>query len=68
MSNMSYCRFTNTLGDLEDCVEHMGDPVEDDERSSFESDVLSEAEARARDRMIELCVTIAQDYGDMDDG
>lgn len=25
MSNMSYCRFQNTLGDLGDCYENMDD-------------------------------------------
>ena len=25
MSNMSYCRFENTLQNLEDCYEHMSD-------------------------------------------
>lgn len=25
MSNMSYCRFQNTLGDLQDCYEALGD-------------------------------------------
>jgi len=23
MSNMSYCRFTNTVSDMEDCIEHI---------------------------------------------
>lgn len=49
MSNMDHCRFTNTLEDLRDCYEHMDD--ED----------LSEAEAKARLRLIKLCVDIAVD-------
>jgi len=28
MGNMSYCRFENTLQDLQDCFEHIHDPVE----------------------------------------
>ena len=49
MSNMSYCRFQNTVGDLDDCCDHM-----DDE--------LSEEEQQARKRLIELCCRIASDY------
>lgn len=52
MANMSYCRFENTLGDLQDCHENMDD------------DDLSEEEANARKRLIRLCVMIAGDYGD----
>lgn len=49
MSNMSYCRFINTLHDLNDCYENM-----DEE--------LSEEEAKARKRLIRLCRDIADDY------
>ena len=49
MSNMSYCRFENTLPDLEDCAEHMNDTD------------LSDEEARARRRIIELCKQIAEE-------
>jgi hypothetical protein len=57
MSNMSYCRFRNTLGDLGDCAEglDMGD-CED----------LCEEESRAKTRLIELCQRIAEGYGDDD--
>lgn len=51
MSNMSYCRFRNTLEDLRDCYNHID-----------EGD-LSEEEQRARDRLIKLCAKIAT-YGD----
>lgn len=51
MANMSYCRFVNTLRDLKDCQEHMEESV-------------SEAEGKARDRLIKLCCDIAADYGD----
>lgn len=43
MSNMSYCRFENTVRDLEDCAEHMFD------------DLFSDEEVMARTRLIELC-------------
>jgi len=52
MSNMSYCRFENTLGDLEDCFDNMSD--EDD---------LSEGEKRARLEIIELAKRIISNYG-----
>lgn len=51
MSNMGYCRFENTLGDLQDCYDNM------DEKERNES------EDKARKRMIALCVDIALDYG-----
>ena len=51
MSNMSYCRFRNTLLDLRDCYDCM-------------DEVPNEAEeARARLRLIKLAVQIAGDYG-----
>jgi len=53
MSNMSYCRFQNTLGDLEDCFEHFEIEGEDD---------LSMEEAQAREDMIELCRKIVELY------
>lgn len=47
---MSYCRFINTLGDLQDCCEHMDDAD------------LSDAEIKAKKRLIDLCKQIAADY------
>ena len=52
MPNMSYCRFSNTLGDLQDCYDHMDDEIK------------NEAEQRARKRLIKLARSIANDYGD----
>lgn len=46
MSNMSYCRFQNTLLDLRDCAANLGcDPKKP----------LSEDEAHARRRLIRTC-------------
>lgn len=45
MSNMSYCRFQNTLHDLRDCAEHLGDK-------------LGEDEAYARKRLVLVCTEI----------
>ena len=50
MSNMSYCRFQNTLNDLKDCSENM------------DSDNLSKDESRARNSLIALCCDIAIDH------
>ena len=51
MSNMSYCRFQNTLSDLRDCIEHMSD------------DDLSDEENKAREKIIALCLEVAEDRG-----
>lgn len=48
MSNLSYCRFQNTVPDLEDCVE-----VLEDANGDLSS--LSEAERKAAVRLIKLC-------------
>jgi hypothetical protein len=55
MGNMGYCRFENTLGDLEDCYDHMDDGD------------LSAIEEKAREKLIKLCEDIARDYGDMEE-
>jgi len=51
MSNMSYCRFENTLTDLRDCFDNM-----DDEPESW-------SEKKARIALIKLCIRIAEYYG-----
>jgi len=45
---MAYCRFQNTVGDLEDCLEHINDD-------------LSDYEIEARDRLVELCKDILEE-------
>ena len=52
MANMSYCRFQNTLQDLRDCYYNV--------ESS-----LTGAEFHAREGLIELCKSIAEEFGDM---
>jgi len=49
MSNMAYCRFQNTQGDLRDCYEAMCD--EDD---------LSAEEKTARKRLVKTCQDIVE--------
>ncbi len=54
MSNMSYCRFQNTLADLRDCHDHIYD------------DDLSEDEERARKRLIKICCDIVDEVEEDD--
>lgn len=49
MSNMSYCRFENTLTDLRDCHENINEPVSSDE------------ESQARLRLIQVCQDIVDE-------
>lgn len=51
--NMGYCRFQNTLADLEDCFEHI-------------SDDLSKEEQKARIKLIRLCKEIVE-YDDREE-
>lgn len=50
MSNMSYCRFQNTLRDLRDCYENI-----DDEN-------LSEEEQSAKEDLILYCYLILKEW------
>ncbi len=51
MSNASYCRFRNTLGDLRDCYEEIFEDLEDEEE-------------QARSRLVRLCRKIVDDVGE----
>ena len=51
MSNMSYCRFENTLADLRDCYEYW-------------EDAESPTEKRAREQMVKLCKDILENCSD----
>lgn len=53
MSNMSYCRFQNTLKDLRDCYENFDDTV-------------SPEEAKARERMYKICQQIVENFDPQD--
>lgn len=50
MSNMSYCRFRNTLEALQDCFDYFGDTD------------LSEEEESASSELITLCKELAEKY------
>lgn len=52
---MSYCRFQNTYGDLQDCYEALQDKSLDE---------LSETEKEYAKKLIKLCRTIADDFLD----
>jgi hypothetical protein len=57
MANMSYCRFENTLEDLRDCRDALS------ELNSV-SDIESDSERKAAQRLIKMCKRIADDWGD----
>lgn len=52
MSNMSYCRFQNTLRDLKDCLDAIDGNLSE----------LSKEEARAADSLILVCEEIAGNF------
>lgn len=49
MANMSYCRFQNTLLDLQACFDHIGD------------NDLSPEERQARRQLVDLCRVIYEE-------
>ena len=55
MSNMSYCRFQNTLRDLKDCLVVLCD-------IGGSLSELSKEEARAADSLILVCEEIAGNF------
>lgn len=40
MSNMSYCRFRNTLGDLRDCRDSLREPIDNREEREARIDLV----------------------------
>lgn len=52
---MSYCRFQNTVSDLDDCLQAL-------EEIDFNISELSEDEAKAACRLIEICKEIGEQY------
>jgi len=55
MSNMSYCRFQNTNGDLRDCIAAIDDIIGDIDTYGDSENLLSEEEEAAAANMEELC-------------
>jgi len=56
MGNMGYCRFRNTLLDLQDCKHALDEPDPDDE--------LQGEELEAKEALIELCQRIVDDHAE----
>lgn len=56
MSNMSYCRFENTLEDLDDCRHEMTNC------NSLKDMDLSETELSSLERMVVCCSEIVEMY------
>ena len=57
MSNESYCRFENTLEDLEDCYNAL---------ANEDMDKLSKSEKKAKNRLIRMCFDISADFYEED--
>ncbi|MCP3681094.1 MAG: hypothetical protein GY861_00250 [bacterium] len=56
---MSYCRFQNTLSDLQDCVDYLEAPSFDsviaDSDDDYDENMLSADETQARADLVALC-------------
>lgn len=57
MANMSYCRFHNTLSDLNDCESALYSFINNDENTIYSKEERSKAK-----KLIELCAYIAENY------
>ena len=58
MANMSYCRFQNTVIDLQDCYDVFQGLFYDEDEG------LSPNEERAKKRLISLCKGITVEFGE----
>ena len=59
--NMSYCRFHNTLSDLNDCESALDSFINEDENT-----ISSDEERRKAKQLISLCKYIAENYSEED--
>ena len=57
--NMAYCRFRNTLKDMQDCLENI-------DKDFREKTPLSKDEWAAREEMISVCQDIIDSMSDVD--
>lgn len=55
---MSYCRFQNTVIDLQDCADTLSDLRDGEEEE------LSSEELRAKNRLIQMCADITEEFGE----
>lgn len=65
MGNMSYCRFHNTLGDLEDCRDQLINYSCLTEKDEYD-EYLSRTEFVRAKELIEMCREIAENFEDVD--
>jgi hypothetical protein len=61
MGNMTYCRFENTLQELQDCKEALDEGALNDVMN------MSGSEREAMFKLIELCQEISDEYGEVND-
>lgn len=68
MSNMSYCRFNNTVIDLQDCQEVLDANTHRliTEEEDCEMSISSRGELRKAIELIEMCMEIAENFEDID--
>lgn len=62
MTNMSYCRFRNTLGDMQDCWNQI-EALLDQDPTEFDK-IDDQEERHARMLLIELCLDVAARFRD----
>ena len=62
MGNMSYCRFQNTSGDLQDCIDSL-ENYDSEEDKGYKN--LSKEEKRKADEMREQCETYIRIYDEV---
>lgn len=63
MANMSYCRFENTYGDLQDCYDAL---TEAGSVQEVEKDANKYEKQYIR-KLVELCKDIVDEFGDYED-
>lgn len=66
MANMSYCRFRNTLQDLQDCSNALQEIIDNSGVDEY-GEKLSFDERRAASNMYDLCQEFISLYEEMED-
>jgi hypothetical protein len=68
MSNMSYCRFENTSGDVQDCIHALEEAVENGETfADFLKGLSSDHERHALKRMVNNCCKFVELYEEIEE-
>lgn len=60
MANMSYCRFHNTASDMKDCLDAMGEAIEQGMTIEQFRESLSEDESYALSRVLSLAESMME--------